>query len=1044
VFTPAGLASYGGGYSMTVRAVTTPLAASAAASGTGVGPVVSFAQSGLPAATVVPGLPIVATFTLTGASGTPTGNVVINLRNLSTNAVGGAGCTEAGAFFVQPLISGVTTCHINAPAAGNYNLEIVYAGDGTYSGSTGIFPLATAQLSPSSVLTPPLLAVVPAQPLTMSVTFTSTSPLGAPTGTIAFYLRNLSTNAFNLANCAEGGAFGSETLSAGSATCTFAAPNLPGSYRIEIPYNGDAQHLAVTPTFNTIVVSQVLPVFSLTGLPASTNAGQSLVITGSFASTSPLGPPSGTVAFYLRDQSTNVANLANCAEGGAFGSETLVSGSAVCTFNAPVAGTYKVEVPYAGDVQHLPLTGISPLLTVLASGPAFSPSPASLTFASQNVATTSAPQTLTILNSGNAVMSILSPSITGPFAVSANSCTGLMPMGTCTMSVTFTPTVAGAATGTLSIPTNAPGSPHAIALSGTGVTAGTPTMTVGFAPTSVPTATNAKMTLTLSNPNSSPAIISIGGVVSVPGLSMSGLVDGCGASASIGTGTIDLGMAGSIPALGSCTIDVQVQSATAGSFPVTVNPGNLVTSFGNNTNTSTATLTVTASVPALTLVPTSLNFGTRTVNTTSPASAVTLTNSGTAAAFLSSIVNTGDFAFTTTCPLFSAPLAAGSSCTISVTFTPLTAAAITGNVTITSSAPGSPHVITLAGTGAAVGVGNIAVNPVSLDFGTVTVGTGSAPAAVVVSNTGFANLLLSGVTITGPFVRVAQPAVPPDCGSSVAPGAACTISIAFTPAVVGTASGQLSLAHNATGSPSVVTLNGVATPVPVPVLSVAPRIAFGDQVLNVATSFNVSLANTGSADLSIGNLLLSGSTDFTLAGSCSVLTPGGACVVNLAFRPSGLGARSAQLDINSNSGTTTPGTSVLTSIPVSGNGILAPRPVAEVDVTGIGYGNSIFGGASSSRLVTLKSVGNSPLEIRNIFSTGSDFTQMNSCASSLPTNATCLIAVTFVPLGMGVKAGELQIVTNAIESPHRVQLSGTGCRWFSQTSSRFFLTTCGN
>jgi hypothetical protein len=141
--------------------------------------------------------------------------------------------------------------------------------------------------------------------------------------------------------------------------------------------------------------------------------------------------------------------------------------------------------------------------------------------------------------------------------------------------------------------------------------------------------------------------------------------------------------------------------------------------------------------PELQISPASLNFGTQVVGTTSAAQAVTLTNVGNIPITISTISITADFAETNTCipaifrPLVSLPIAAaagrislvgarsflpvifapagilqpGASCTINVTFTPPSAGAITGTLTINDNAtsePGgtaSPHLVSLSGTG---------------------------------------------------------------------------------------------------------------------------------------------------------------------------------------------------------------------------------------------------------------------------------------------------------------------------------------------------------
>jgi len=109
--------------------------------------------------------------------------------------------------------------------------------------------------------------------------------------------------------------------------------------------------------------------------------------------------------------------------------------------------------------------------------------------------------------------------------------------------------------------------------------------------------------------------------------------------------------------------------------------------------------------PAVTLTPAGLTFASQTVGTTSSAQTSTLQNTGTAPLTISSIATGGtnatDFAQTNNCPTSPSTLAAGASCTISVTFTPGASGSRSGTVVITDNAPGSPHALTLSGTGAA-------------------------------------------------------------------------------------------------------------------------------------------------------------------------------------------------------------------------------------------------------------------------------------------------------------------------------------------------------
>src|SRR5262249_20075462 len=93
-------------------------------------------------------------------------------------------------------------------------------------------------------------------------------------------------------------------------------------------------------------------------------------------------------------------------------------------------------------------------------------------FSNQAVGTTSSPQTVTITNTGTAVLTITGITTSGDF-VQTNTCAAaplnnlLNPGQSCTASVTFAPTASGARSGALSISDNATGSPQTVALSGT-------------------------------------------------------------------------------------------------------------------------------------------------------------------------------------------------------------------------------------------------------------------------------------------------------------------------------------------------------------------------------------------------------------------------------------------------------------------------------------------------------------------------------------------------------------------------------------------------
>ena len=138
----------------------------------------------------------------------------------------------------------------------------------------------------------------------------------------------------------------------------------------------------------------------------------------------------------------------------------------------------------------------------------------------------------------------------------------------------------------------------------------------------------------------------------------------------------------------------------------------------------TASLTGIGTTATVSLTPSSISFGSRQVGTTSASQALTLSNSTSSGLTISSIAFTGtnsaDFAQTNNC---GSSLAANSSCTINVTFTPAATGARSATLTVTDSASNSPQTASLSGTGTAPAV---TLTPSSVPFGNQLVSTASA------------------------------------------------------------------------------------------------------------------------------------------------------------------------------------------------------------------------------------------------------------------------------------------------------------------------------
>src|SRR5438046_1137353 len=108
-----------------------------------------------------------------------------------------------------------------------------------------------------------------------------------------------------------------------------------------------------------------------------------------------------------------------------------------------------------------------------AQSPVASFSPSTLAFCSQQVATTSAIQTVTLTNTGGTPLSVIGISITGTnsseFAPQTNNCPGALAVNaSCQVNVKFTPATLGTRTASLKLTNSASDSPQTVLLSGTG------------------------------------------------------------------------------------------------------------------------------------------------------------------------------------------------------------------------------------------------------------------------------------------------------------------------------------------------------------------------------------------------------------------------------------------------------------------------------------------------------------------------------------------------------------------------------------------------
>lgn len=403
-------------------------------------------------------------------------------------------------------------------------------------------------------------------------------------------------------------------------------------------------------------------------------------------------------------------------------------------------------------------------------------SPGSLNFGTITVASTTT-QTLTLSNTGTASLIISQASVTGTgFSLSGLSLPlTLVPGQSAPVIVTFAPSAASTAAGSVSIISSASALPVTIAVSGLGATYQlTPSFSsLSFA--NVAVAMNSAQTISLTNTGT--------GNVTISQITLSGTgfsLKGVSTPVTLIPGqsvTLHVTFAPSV--VGSAAGTISVISNASG-------PPMVVSLAG------------TGATYQLTLSSNSLSFGNVAVASSS-AQTVTLTNTGTASLTITqiSVAGTG---FSLKSPALPITLAAGQSTSFTVTFLPSGTGFASGTISVVSDASTPVMVLSLSGTGATY---QLTPSSTTVSFGDVTLGQ-SAILPVSLTSIGTASVTISQVTVTGPGLTVSSPSLP----LILAPGQSTSVSITFAPTAGGAFTGTLTVESSAAGSPLSEALSG--------------------------------------------------------------------------------------------------------------------------------------------------------------------------------------------------------------------------------------------
>ncbi len=454
----------------------------------------------------------------------------------------------------------------------------------------------------------------------------------------------------------------------------------------------------------------------------------------------------------------------------------MLNAASSCTISVTYTATTAQDSAQLAIVTDPSQTRYTAFLSGSGSTSAIAVSTTSIQFGSQFVGAAPLGRIVNFTNATPYPASITGISVSTGYA-QTNTCNSpLLPQAECRVSVSFSPTNNQNAPGTLTAANYGPGGSQTVNLQATGVNPGDLGLSpvslsfsgyvgIGTVPSTVTVTNNSQKTITIQS-------------ITVTGPFPE-------------TNTCP----GTLAPAATCQIAVSFKPTQPGAAA-----GTLQVTFVGTGSPQTIALTGIGQT-IVQFDPSSVQFGQQPVNTSGASVGVSLDNYGSTTVTLGSFsIQGSDFSIVrNSC---GKTLARNTGCGLEVVFTPSATGSRTGTLSVMASDYSQPTTATLQGTGISNGIGTLSAT--SLDFGTQTVGTQSQPQEVTLTNTGTGTLKLNSIAASPQFFTETN-----TCGSSLAAGANCTISILFAPSLQGILVGSLSVQDDGAGSPHTVALSGI-------------------------------------------------------------------------------------------------------------------------------------------------------------------------------------------------------------------------------------------
>ena len=354
--------------------------------------------------------------------------------------------------------------------------------------------------------------------------------------------------------------------------------------------------------------------------------------------------------------------------------------------------------------------------------------------------------------------------------------------------------------------------------------------------------------------------------------------------------------------------------------PTSLGPQSKSLALCDNAAGSPRTITFTGNgistpVVDISIAPLSWSFGQVLVGLTSGPQTFTVSNLSASQIYLGATRTTGDFNILGgSC---GATLAGNSTCSVAAVFAPLASGGVNGTLEITGSDQPISAALRANGAKAAGPITNTVIArlsgsgvqfgdlrlPATMNFGALLLHSAPGHQSLTLTNSGNGTLTISSITVSGPFTLTNG------CGSTLAPGASCTVIVDFNPSALGTFNGTLTVMSDAPGGSRAIALSAAVIADARPVVRVnATSMGFGQRIIGSdSPPQRLIITNEGAAPAALTGVTFtqpeaSGRTEYSLGGTSCVATlaPQASCTADIVFKALGFGLRQGELQVQSN------------------------------------------------------------------------------------------------------------------------------------------------